>query len=223
MIATKISFALITSFADVNQIMDILLKQANVNTIRAIPTVIVISMIAKVCAMALVGVNVSLIMFWIRKQKFVIKLLRYRVIVSLIVVKINSVLMICVNVDQAIIKLKIHVTANPVILTAIVIFLIRIVFVLRINANVDLDTLWIQRLNYVRLETKSHAIRSMIAVLINSVLKIYANANRTMNSMIHLYVNSNLVVMTVTAINSIAIGFVIPLMESVRAVKLTTK
>jgi hypothetical protein len=41
--------------------------------------------------------------------------------------------------------------------------------------------------------------------------------------MIHLYVNSNLVVMTVTAINSIAIGFVIPLMESVRAVKLTTK
>jgi hypothetical protein len=180
-------------------------------------------MIATVCAMSLVGVNVCLIMFWIRKQKFVIKLLRYRVIVSLIVVKINSVLMVCVNVDQAIIKLKIHVTANPVILTAIVIFLIRIVFVLRMNANVDLDTLWIQRLNFVRLETKSHAIRSMIVVLINSVLKIYANANRTMNSMIHLYVNSNLVVMTVTAINSIAIGFVIPLMACVTAVKLTTK
>jgi hypothetical protein len=189
-----------------------------VNTIRAIPIVIVIISIATVYAL-LVRVNAGLIMYWIRKQKFVIKQLRYRVTVSLIVIIINSVLMVCVNVDQVINKLKIHVTVKSVILTAIVIFLIRIVFVFRMNANVGLDTLWIQRLNYV----KSHAIRSMIAVLINSVLKIYANANRTMSSMNHLHVNSNLVNITGIAIKSILIGFVILITICVTAVKLTIK
>jgi hypothetical protein len=89
----------------------------------------------------------------------------------------------------------------------------------KINANVGLDTLWIQRLNYV----KSHAKRSVIAVLINSVLKIYANVNRTMSSIIHLCVNSNLVDMTVIAINLIGIGLVISFMECVTAVNFTIK
>jgi hypothetical protein len=103
--------------------------------------------------------------------------------------------------------------------TVIVINMIATVYAMSlVVVNVGLDTLWIQRLNYV----KSHAIRSMIAVLINSVLKIYANVNRTISSMIHLYVNSNLAVLTVIAINLIVRGFVVQT-DGVTPVKLTTK
>ncbi len=108
------------------------MKKLNINTIHAIPIMIVINSIETVNAL-LVRVNADLIMYWIRKQKFIVKLLKYRVIVSLIVVIINSVLMVCVNVNQAINKLKIRVTVNPVILTAIAINSIAIRFVVPIT------------------------------------------------------------------------------------------
>jgi hypothetical protein len=180
-------------------------------------TMIVINLIKTVNAL-LVRVNVYLIMYWILKPRFVIKLLRYRVTVSLIVVKINSVLMVCANVNQAMntINFKTFVIENCVISTAIVIHLIRIVSVLEINVSVDPDMLWIQVLRSANLQSKSHALRLMIAVLINSVLKIYANVNQTMFSMIQsIYVNSNLVIMTAIVIHLIRIVSVLDMNVSV--------
>jgi hypothetical protein len=87
------------------------MKKLNINTIHAIPIMIVINSIETVNAL-LVRVNADLIMYWIRKQKFVVKLLKYRVIVSLIVVIINSVLMVCANVDKTMYSIISRILVN---------------------------------------------------------------------------------------------------------------
>jgi hypothetical protein len=190
MIAVLIN-SVLKIYANVNRTMSSMIHlYVNLNLVDI--TVIAINSIATVCAMAMEGVFAGLIMYWIQKQNFVIKQLKYRVIVSLIVVKINSVLMVCVNVNQDMntINFKTHVIENRVISTAIVINLIRIVSVLKTSVSVNPDMLWIKTLRSAKLKSKSHAIREMIVVLINSVLKIYVNVNQTMFSMIQsIYVN----------------------------------
>jgi hypothetical protein len=151
MIATKTSSVLITN-ADVNQIINIQPKQRNVNTICANIGMIVTNMTATVNALTMARVDAIPVMYWILKLKFVVQLFRNHVKVSMIVMQINSVLIIGANVNQAIntINLIIIVNQNCVDLTAIVIYLIRIVFVLDLNVSVGLDTLWIQILRYVK-------------------------------------------------------------------------
>jgi hypothetical protein len=111
-----------------------------VNSIHAIQKGVVINTTSTVYEVKMVCVNASLITYWILKLKFVIKLLRNIAIVLMIAVKINSVLMICANVneDMNTFLLLIHVTRSFVISTAIVTYLIRIAFALDIAIGTDI-------------------------------------------------------------------------------------
>ncbi len=120
--------------------MNILIIRTDVNSIHAIQKGVVINTTSTVYEVKMVCVNASLITYWILKLKFVIKLLRNIAIVLMIAVKINSVLMICANVneDMNTFLLLIHVTRSFVISTAIVTYLIRIAFALDIAIGTDI-------------------------------------------------------------------------------------